>query len=80
MCKEHIAAMSLRCEHNSAITVRSVLAQWPSMALVARDLRVPYNTVAAWCRRDFVPVKYWERLAKAARSRRLRGVTRMGAG
>jgi hypothetical protein len=48
---------------------------WPSDADLARDLGVPYPTVAAWKQRGSIPASYWRRLLRAAKARRLTQVT-----
>jgi hypothetical protein len=48
---------------------------WPSDAELARDLGVPYPTVAAWKQRGSIPASYWRRLLRAAKARRLTQVT-----
>lgn len=56
-------------------SIDAVLALWPSMADLGRDLGVPYSTVAAWKQRGSIPVSYWRGLTDAARSRGLHDVT-----
>lgn len=56
-------------------SVDDILALWPSMADLGRDLGVPYSTVTAWKQRGSIPVTHWRALIEAARSRRLRDVT-----
>jgi len=53
----------------------AVLAQWPDLAALARDLSLPYETVVSWSRRDSVPEPHWESISEAARLRGIRGVT-----
>jgi len=48
---------------------------WPSDAELARDLGVPYPTVAAWKQRGSIPAPYWRRFVTAARARKLTQVT-----
>lgn len=55
--------------------IDQILALWPSLAEVGRDLGVPYSTVAAWKQRGSIPVAYWRALTEAARVRGLREVT-----
>jgi len=55
--------------------IDQILALWPSIADLGRDLGVPYSTVAAWKQRGSIPVAYWRGLTQAARSRGLREVT-----
>lgn len=56
-------------------SIEAILALWPSMAELGRDLGVPYATVAAWKQRGSIPVAHWRGLTDAARSRGLRDVT-----
>jgi hypothetical protein len=48
---------------------------WPSDAELARDIDVPYSTVAAWKQRGSIPASYWRDLVLAAKARRIGGVT-----
>ena len=48
---------------------------WPSDAELARDLGVPYPTVAAWKQRGSIPAPYWRQLVRAAKVRHLSQVT-----
>lgn len=50
-------------------TVANVIAAWPSMAELARDLDVPYTTVAAWKQRGLIRSEYWYDIVQAARRR-----------
>jgi hypothetical protein len=49
--------------------VSELCALWPSDAHLARDLAVPYPTVAAWKQRDSIPAAYWRDLVRAAHRR-----------
>lgn len=49
--------------------VDTLIARWPSMAELGRDLGLPYSTVAAWKQRGSIPVAYWRQLVGAARQR-----------
>lgn len=55
--------------------VSDLCGLWPSDAELARDLGVPYPTVAAWKLRGSIPAPYWRRLVRAAKARRLTQVT-----
>jgi hypothetical protein len=50
-------------------TVADVIAAWPSVAELARDLGIPYPTVAAWKQRGFIRPEYWHDIVRAARRR-----------
>jgi hypothetical protein len=52
-----------------------LLVLWPSLAEVARDLAVPYDTVIAWKRRKSVPYEYWPALVTSAARYEVRGIT-----
>lgn len=54
--------------------VDDIIALWPSMADLGRDLGLPYPTVAAWKQRGSIPVAYWRDLVGAARQRGFRDV------
>ena len=56
-------------------TFRDVIALWPSMSELARDVDAPIQTVAAWKRRDRIPDEYWNCVLDAAKSRKLKSVT-----
>lgn len=58
-------------------SVDEIVDLWPSMADLARDLDVPYSTVAAWKQRGSIPVGYWRHLIDAAQRRRFASVTSM---
>lgn len=55
--------------------VDDIIGLWPSIADLGRDLGLPYSTVAAWKQRGSIPVSYWRELVRAARHRKLHGVT-----
>jgi len=55
--------------------ISELCALWPSDAELARDLGVPYPTVAAWKQRGSIPAAYWRQLVRAARARQLTQVT-----
>src|SRR3954466_15742615 len=59
----------------AAPTFVGLLRVWPDKRAIADDLHCPYYTVAAWFRRQHVPVQRWESLVRAARRRGLHGVT-----
>jgi len=51
----------------SETTFTDVIALWPSTADFAGALGVPYQTAAAWKRRNSIPPDQWLRLVTAAR-------------
>ena len=53
------------------ISFSDLLERFPCLALVARELRLPYATVASWRRRNFVPAGYWGALVDYARRQKL---------
>jgi hypothetical protein len=55
--------------------ISELCSLWPSDAELARDLGVPYPTVAAWKQRGSIPASYWRQLLRAATARRLTQVT-----
>ena len=56
-------------------TVTEICNLWPSDAELARDLQIPYPTVAAWKQRGSIPAGHWRDLVRAAQARNLRQVT-----
>lgn len=52
-----------------------IIDLWPSAKELARDLAVPYSTVAAWRSRAAIPAAYWRDLIHAAAARGVPGVT-----
>jgi hypothetical protein len=52
-----------------------LLVLWPSLAEVARELTVPYDTVISWKRRKSVPYEYWPALVASAARFEIRGIT-----
>jgi hypothetical protein len=52
-----------------------LLSLWPSLARIAAELEVPYDTVIAWKRRNSVPYEYWTALTASALQNNLKGVT-----
>ena len=55
--------------------VENICDLWPSDADLARDMQIPYSTVAAWKQRDSIPAGYWRDLVRAAKVRGLPQVT-----
>lgn len=49
--------------------MKQIVDIWPSVAELARDLSLPYPTVAAWRQRGNIPARYDLSLVAAARSR-----------
>lgn len=50
-------------------SVSDVIGAWPTVAELARDLGVPYQTVAAWKQRDSIRPEYWHDIVRAAQRR-----------
>lgn len=57
------------------MTHADLINQWPSLAVFAADLGVPYVTAKAMRRRMSIPASYWSRLVECAAARQLDGVT-----
>lgn len=57
------------------VSFKSLLEQWPNLGVLARDLGLSIHTVAAWKRRNFIPLAYWPRIIMSARKHRIKGVT-----
>jgi hypothetical protein len=55
--------------------ISKILDLWRSDADLARDLDLPYPTVAAWRQRGSIPAIYWRSLLRAAKRRRFEQVT-----
>lgn len=49
--------------------VRTLLERWPSRAVIAQDLDVPYPTVGTWYRTGSVPQWYFTALLASAAAR-----------
>lgn len=49
--------------------VRTLLERWPSRAVIAQDLDVPYPTVGTWYRTGSVPQWYFTALLASAATR-----------
>jgi hypothetical protein len=47
-------------------TVDDIFAIWDSVADMARDLDMPYQTVSKWQQRARIPYESWEAVIKAA--------------
>lgn len=58
-----------------AAVFRPLLALFPSVRAMARDIGVPAGTARAWVPRDSVPPEYWDRIAAYARAKGIKGVT-----
>jgi hypothetical protein len=52
-----------------------VFQAWPTVADLARDLKVPYQTAAAWLRRKSIPSRYWSALIDSAAQRGIAGLS-----
>jgi hypothetical protein len=50
---------------------RQIIELWPSRADFARELDVSYQTARQWYARDGIPVRYWQAVVLAAKSRGL---------
>jgi hypothetical protein len=48
-------------------TVDDIIALWPSAGALARELGLPYQTVAAWKARGSIPAAHWRALVSAAK-------------
>lgn len=59
--------------HNGDMDHRDIIKLWPapSIATIASDLRVPYQTAAAWKQRNSIPWVYWPSIVEKARERRI---------
>lgn len=55
----------------STETFVDLLDCWPSRAVIARDVDVPYETVVSWARRNSVPARYWRPLVRSAKMNKL---------
>jgi hypothetical protein len=62
---------ALTARHTKRIVggMEQIIRIWPSLALLATDLGVPYPTVAAWRQRGSIPARYDLDLVEAARRR-----------
>jgi hypothetical protein len=56
-------------------TWNDVFAAFPSVAAIAALLNVPYQTAAAWRRRNSIPSRYWLALAEAATTQGITGIS-----
>jgi len=56
-------------------TFREILGVWPSVAELARDCGVRWQTVHQWRKRNSIPPTHWAALCGAARRRGIEGVT-----
>lgn len=56
-------------------TYYRVFDAWPSIAEMARDLRLPESTVRAWRARDSIPPLRWEAVEHAALTRGIKGIS-----
>lgn len=71
-----MAAESVIVRHMSKPkTFTDILKLWPSFADLARDLGLPYTTVASWAARNTIPVAYWQPLIKIANKRNITGLS-----
>ena len=50
-------------------SVSDVFAIWPTAAAMAKDLELPYQTVAKWRQRGRIPQDAWIRLIECAAKR-----------
>lgn len=51
------------------MTTNDVMALWPSIAELARDIGEPYETVRKWKVRGSIPAAYWVAITTAAAKR-----------
>ena len=58
------------------MSFRAIIAKWPSMADLARDVGTTQGVVQAWSLRDSIPPQWWAPLLEAASARKLEDVTR----
>jgi hypothetical protein len=52
-----------------------LISLWPSMNLLARDIGLPTETVAAWKRRNSIPYKSWRVVIASAQKNGIPGIT-----
>jgi hypothetical protein len=62
-------------EPDTEMTAVRLLKKWPDTGSIASDLKISHFTVAAWLRRESIPIAHWEGLVKAARRRGIVGVS-----
>lgn len=48
---------------------RDVLALWPTLSELARDIDFDYERVAQWRKRDWIPPEWFPRVLQAAEKR-----------
>jgi len=51
--------------------IQDIFGIWPSLAELARDLDVEYQTVAKWSQRGRIPPESWDAVISAARRKRV---------
>jgi hypothetical protein len=56
------------------LSFNDVLASWPTLAALGRDLGVSAATMRSWRARGVIPQRAWEAIEAAAEARGLRGV------
>lgn len=54
---------------------RTVLDSWPSLVVIATQLRERYATVHNWYRRDSIPRWYWPALIRSAERLGISGIS-----
>jgi hypothetical protein len=47
--------------------IKQIFGIWSSLAEMARDLDLPYQTVAKWAQRERIPSESWAAVIEAAR-------------
>ncbi len=52
-----------------------LIALWPTIKDLARDLAVPYPTVNAWVQRNSIPSSRWASMIASAKRFGIKGVT-----
>jgi cell division FtsZ-interacting protein ZapD len=49
------------------IGLQDVFGRWSTLAEMARDLDLPYQTVAKWAQRERIPSEAWEAVVSAVK-------------
>lgn len=55
---------------------QAIIRRFPDQQVIAQALDLPYQTVASWNKRDFIPSAYWPRLVRLAANLDVKGVSR----
>ena len=48
-----------------------VVAKWPTVAEMSRDMQLEYDTIRKWKERDNIPATNWFELLRAAKRRKI---------